>query len=125
MTAPLLPWGAYVAAFPSLAEALRIQSDGGMSAWAAPILLPVAVLALVAMGRQRAAWWIVPVLWPSTQWYYTSMVMPAATLLAAMIVAVPYPWATTAGAVVVALTVWSEAKPAPAGTGPVLDGTTT
>ena len=125
VTAPFLPWGTYIAAFPSIAETLRIQSDGGMSAWATPILLPVAGLALIAMGRRRAAWWIVPVLWPSTQWYYASIVMPAATLLAAMIVAVPHPWSATIAAVVVALTVWSEAKPTSDGPPPVLDGTTT
>ena len=48
-----------------------------MSALAIPMLLPVAGLALILMGRRRAAWWIVPVLWPSTQWYYASLVMPA------------------------------------------------
>ena len=82
--------------------ALREQSDGGMSAIATPLLIPVAIAALVLMGRKRAAWWIVPVLWPSTQWYYASMVMPAATLLAAVVVAVPSPWSTTVAAALVA-----------------------
>ena len=62
-----------------------------MSALAIPVLIPVAVVALVLMGRRAAAWWVVPVLWPSTQWYYTSLAMPATTLLAGFVVAVPVP----------------------------------
>ncbi len=102
VTVPFLPWGTYIAQFPDIAASLAEQSDGGMSALAIPILVPVAAVALLLMGRRRAAWWIVPLLWPSTQWYYTSMVMPATTLLAAFVVAVPVPFATTLGAVVVA-----------------------
>src|SRR5262249_43358514 len=91
VTAPFLPWGAYLAALPSLVETLRPQSDGGLSAWATPTLLPIAVIALVVMGRERAAWWSVPVIWPSTQWYYGSLIVPAATLPAAILVAIPGP----------------------------------
>ena len=87
-----------------------------MSALAIPVLIPFAAVALVLMGRRRAAWWVVPVLWPSTQWYYTSLVMPATTLLAAFVVAVPVPYATTLGAVVVAgEVVWRSRRAPPAG----------
>src|SRR6478735_34578 len=89
VTIPILPWASYIAQFPGIAADLAEQSDGGMSALAIPVLIPVAVVALVLMGRRRAAWWVVPLLWPSTQWYYTSLAMPATTLLAAFVVAVP------------------------------------
>ncbi len=117
VTIPILPWASYIAQFPAIAASLAEQSDGGMSALAIPLLIPVAVVALVLMGRRRAAWWVVPVLWPSTQWYYTSLVMPATTLLAAFVVAVPVPFATTLGAVVVAAEiVWRSRRAPPADT---------
>ena len=102
VTAPFLPWALYIAEFPSLSQTLAAQSDGGMSAIANPILIPVAVVALLLMGRKRAAWWIVPVLWPSTQWYYSTLVMPGATLVSAAVVAMPVAWATTLAAALVA-----------------------
>jgi len=101
VTVPFLPWGTYLASLPTIVEELRVQSDGGMSALATPILIPVALVALVLMGRKRAAWWSVPVLWPSTQWYYTSMAVPGATLLGGVIAAVPNPWAATLAAAAV------------------------
>jgi hypothetical protein len=122
VTAPFLPWAEYLAAWPSIVDALREQSDGGMSALAIPLLIPIGIAALILMGRERAAWWIVPVLWPSTQWYYASMVMPAATLLAAVVVAVPSPWsATVAAALVAGEVVYRRRQPAaghPAGSAP-------
>jgi len=101
---------------------LQTQSDGGMSAWATPILLPIGAIALVVMGRERAAWWSVPVLWPSTQWYYASMVVPAATLPAAVVVAVPHPLTATLGAVVTAWMVWARWPPRQAGAGDPVPG---
>jgi hypothetical protein len=128
LTAPFLPWQAYLTALPSLLDTLRTQSDGGLSAWATPILLPVAVVALVMMGRERAAWWSVPLLWPSTQWYYGSLIVPAATLPAALVVAVPSALTPTLGAVITAWLIWARRPSVPDGpTGPptVLDRTTT
>jgi hypothetical protein len=102
VTIPFLPWGTYIAEWSSVTASLSDQSDGGMSATATPVLIPVAVVALLVMGRQRAAWWIVPVLWPSTQWYYASLAMPGATLISAVIVAIPVPWSSTLAAALVA-----------------------
>ncbi len=116
VTAPFLPWGTYIAAFPSISQSLFDQSDGGMSALSFPLLIPIAVVALIVMGRRRAAWWIVPVLWPSTQWYYATMVMPGATMLAAVAVSIPVSWAATVAAVLVAVEVvirrrWGVGEP--------------
>ncbi len=102
VTAPFLPWAAYIAAWPSLVDTLAEQSDGGLSATSIPVLIPIAIGALILMGRRRAAWLIVPVLWPSTQWYYASLAMPGATLLSAVVLAIPLPWATTVAASLVA-----------------------
>ena len=65
VTIPILPWAAYIAQFSSISSTLSEQSDGGMSALAIPVLIPVAVIALVLMGRRRAAWWVVPVCGPA------------------------------------------------------------
>lgn len=106
ITAPLLPWGPFVSEFGSTSAALARQANGGMSAWAFPVLVPFALLGLLAMGRQRAAWWTVPALWPSTQWYYSLMAMPALTPLTAAILAVPIQGIPAVAAVVAAIEVW-------------------
>jgi hypothetical protein len=103
LTAPMLPWAAYIEKFGELSAVLATQSDGGLSATAIPWLLPVAVLALVFVGRERAAWLAVPVAWPATQWYYSSLALPALTPVAAAIMAVPIPGAVVAAAVAVAI----------------------
>jgi hypothetical protein len=91
---PVLPWGLYLGELPSILQQLRQQSGGGISVTAFPpaIALLMAVVALFAMrdvGRERSGWFFVPVLWPSTQWYYGSLALPGATSFAAAILAVP------------------------------------
>ena len=91
-----------------------------MSALAIPVLIPVAVIALVLMGRRRAAWWVVPVLWPSTQWYYTSLAMPGDHPAGGVRGRRPVPFAATLGAVVVAAeVVWRARRAPPADAAPV------
>jgi hypothetical protein len=104
VTAPILPWMAYLERFGELSSALATQSDAGLSATAMPVLIPVAILTLLFAGREKAAWLAVPVLWPSTQWYYSSLAVPAITTipLAAALLAMPVPGATVAAAAVVA-----------------------
>ena len=60
VTIPILPWAWFIDQMPTIMDALRAQASGGMSAWAIPILVPVGVVALLVMGRDRAAWWAVP-----------------------------------------------------------------
>ena len=103
VTAPLLPWASYVRQFGDLSQVLVTQSDGGLSATAVPWLIPIAVVALILCGRERTAWLAVPVLWPSTQWYYSTLAMPALTSIAAALMAIPIPgFAVAAAAVAVA-----------------------
>jgi hypothetical protein len=103
VTAPLLPWGSYIAQFADLSAALQMQSDGGLSATAIPWLLPIAIAALALCGRERAGWLAVPVLWPATQWYYSTLALPALTPIAAAIMAVPVPGVVVLAAVAVAI----------------------
>ena len=104
VTAPFLPWASYIRQFGDLSQVLATQSDGGLSATAIPWLLPIAIVALIACGRERTAWLAVPVLWPSTQWYYSTLAMPALTSVAAALMAVPVPgFAVVAAAIAVAV----------------------
>jgi hypothetical protein len=103
ITAPLLPWASYFAQFGELSAALNEQSDGGLSATAIPWLLPVALLALVFTGRERAAWLAVPAIWPTTQWYYSTLAVPAATPIAGAILAIPLPGAAVVATIAVAV----------------------
>jgi hypothetical protein len=103
LTAPILPWGAYLEQFTDLSGVLVTQSDGGLSVAAVPWLLPVAVVALVFCGRERAGWLAVPVLWPATQWYYSTLALPALTPVAAAIMAIPIPGAVVIAAAAVAI----------------------
>ncbi|HEV8177896.1 MAG TPA: hypothetical protein VGP44_09435, partial [Gemmatimonadales bacterium] len=71
VTLPILPWATFLGNVPTTSALLSEQSQGGMSAWFIPVLVPFTVGALFVMGSQRASWWLVPALWPSTQWYYS------------------------------------------------------
>jgi hypothetical protein len=103
-TAPFLPWGTFLAQREVIQHRLDLTSGGGMSVWSFPgPLIPVglavgllALLAIAAADRNRAAWLAMPVLWPFTQWYYSSMAIPGlggsgSWMIGAAILAVPVP----------------------------------
>ena len=103
-TVPFLPWASFIQRWPQVSAALASQSGGGgLSALATPRLLPIAIAAALYLGRTRLAWWAVPAFWPYTQWYYSSMILPVATPLAAAALAVPVQGATTVGIVLAAV----------------------
>ena len=104
VTAPILPWGSYVDHLGELSVALANQSSGGLSATAVPWLIPVAIVALILCGREKAAWLAVPVIWPTTQWYYSTLAVPAlkGAPVAAALMAINIPGATVAAAIVIA-----------------------
>ncbi len=103
---PLLPWSDYVGRLSTTSALLSEQSQGGMSAWFWPVLVPFAVAAMFVMGRQRASWWVIPALWPSTQWYYSLMAMPVLTPLTAAILAAPVQGGPAIAAIVASVEVW-------------------
>jgi hypothetical protein len=93
VTLPFLPWATFLG--DKVEYVLGVQAGGGRSAWIDPILLvPISIVALLAIGRRRAASWSVPVLWPATQFHYSVFAMPARmTTMAAAILALPVPGA--------------------------------
>ena len=126
-SAPFLAWGTYIHDLPTIATLLPAQSGGGNSALAAPIMIPFALVGLALIGRRRAAWLVVPALWPNAQEYYAVIAMPIAAEvpLATLAMATPL----TPGIVAVGLLaqgVWDRfraqpaarrAEPAPTGFG--------
>ena len=54
ITLPLLPWATFIEHLSTTTTLLSEQSQGGMSAWFFPVLVPFTAVALVVMGRQRA-----------------------------------------------------------------------
>jgi hypothetical protein len=105
LTAPILPWASYLAHAGELGASLVRQNHGGMSATVLPISIPIAALLLVLCGRERAAWMAVPVVWPATQWYYSTLAVPAlrGMSIVAAIMAVPVQGAPVVAAAVMAL----------------------
>jgi hypothetical protein len=112
ITFPLLPWPEFFQHMSTTTTLLSEQSRGGMSAWIFPVLVPFTVVALFAMGRQRASWWAVPALWPSTQWYYSLMAMPALTPLTAAILAAPVQGGPAVATIAAALEIWYRRRQA-------------
>jgi len=78
VTAPFLAWDRYVANVAQIMANLQAQSGGGNSALAVPLLIPLAVVGLVLVGRRKAAWLAVPALWPNAQEYYAVIALPVA-----------------------------------------------
>ena len=112
VTLPLLPWANYLGRLSATSTLLSEQSQGGMSAWFFPVLVPPAVLALFVLGRRRASWWAIPALWPSTQWYYSLMAMPVLTPLTAAILAAPVQGGPGVAVIVAAIEVWYRRRQA-------------
>jgi len=112
VTFPILPWTEFFQRIGSTSATLSEQSQGGMSAWILPVLVPFTVIALIAMGRQRASWWAVPALWPSTQWYYSLMAMPALTPLTAAILAAPVQGGPAVATIAAGLEIWYRRRQA-------------
>ena len=92
ITAPFLAWDQYLHDLPTIGALLPAQSGGGNSALAVPLLIPVAVVGLILVGRKRAAWLAVPALWPNAQEYYAVIAMPIAAEvpLATLAMATPF-----------------------------------
>jgi hypothetical protein len=86
-----MPWGLYWEERARVGQLLEGTAD--LSAASAPWLVPLAVVGLVLLGRWRAAWLIVPTLWPNTQLYYSVIALPVlgSMPLLALTMAVPIP----------------------------------
>ena len=104
VTFPILPWVTFAADWPLVSANLVSQSGGGFGG---PLLLSVIVLAVLHLrDRERGAWLAVPMVWPSSQWGYATIAMPAGIVCA--ILAVPVAGAPlVAGLAVLAATIAS------------------
>jgi hypothetical protein len=92
VTVPFLPWGYFLANYSDINAALDAQAWGGQ-----PSVLPGVLgvigpaIALILLGRPRAIWLAVPVLWPSTQLHYNLLALPAMTPFLAAAAAIHIP----------------------------------
>lgn len=106
VTAPLLPWASYLEQFAAISATLAEQTKHHIPV---PVLVAVAPLVLCAalvVGRQRAAWLVPLALWPSQQYYYGTLVMPARHAVAAAIVALPMTGSGIVAIVALAVMEW-------------------
>jgi hypothetical protein len=100
VSGPFLPWPSYISHGLELVTVLNVQSEGGKSALSVPILIPFVLVALAILGRKRAAWLVVPSLWPATQLHYSVLALPASTRRMAAILALPIPGAPAVAVIV-------------------------
>jgi len=95
LSAAVLPWSTFIAELPAIQKALADQSRLGLRD--VPFLLPFVLASLWLLGRWRAAWLVVPALWPATQLHYAAMALPAVTPVIAAAAALPLPGAMQLG----------------------------
>ena len=116
VTAPFVAWPAFLNALPQVQQALVNQANGGLSAAGSPILILLAVTGMFALGRRRAAWLIVPALWPNTQLYYASLALPVLAEMPLVALAIASP--ATPGLIAVGIyaqAVWERLSRRPIG----------
>jgi hypothetical protein len=105
-TIPLLPWAAYLSNFGAIAAHLAEQTKHHIPLALLAALAPFVAVALSIIGRERAAWLAPLALWPSQQYYYGTLVMPARSTVAAAIVAVPVTGSGLLAVAVLAVVAW-------------------
>jgi hypothetical protein len=90
-TAIILPWADYIREFGVITQRLNAQTKLAVPAVALLALSPAVAVALVVVGRERAAWLAVCALWPSQQFYYGTLAMPAKSKIVGALMALPVP----------------------------------
>ena len=75
VTVPFLPWQLYLEQ--GLGVGSHLASAWNGSAWRVPLLIPPTLLALWILRRRGAEWFVVPAVFPATQFYYVAMALPA------------------------------------------------
>jgi hypothetical protein len=91
VTVPFLPWATYLGEFGLISQRLVDQSKLTLPIGLLVLLSPLVVAALIVVGRERAAWLVVPAIWPSQQFYYGTIAMPSRSQIAAALIALPVP----------------------------------
>ena len=101
VTAPFLDWPRFLGKLDVIRDLLEDETGGGKSAAATWWLIPIAVACLFLLGRRRAAWLVVPALWPYAQMYYAVIALPiiAEVPLVAVALAMDFPGIVVVGLV--------------------------
>jgi hypothetical protein len=102
VTLPILPWATFIADFSMITQNL-VRQNHGDSVVGAPLLMAVAVVALLSFGLRRALWLSVPLLWPLSQPMYKTVTMPALSPFLAIAWSIPIPGSTLAAVIVEAV----------------------
>lgn len=91
VTVPILPWSMFLEDAAGITGRLAGQTKFALPTPVLVILSPLALFAVLVVGRERGAWLAVPAIWPSQQYYYGTLAMGAKSRLAAAVVALPVP----------------------------------
>ncbi len=91
VTWPFLPWAAFIDGFPEITARLAEQTKYGLPTALALLRVPLALVLLALVGRERAAWLSVSALWPSQQYYYGTLAMGTRSSLVGALIALPIP----------------------------------
>ncbi|HTS14252.1 MAG TPA: hypothetical protein VMH24_01190 [Candidatus Sulfotelmatobacter sp.] len=87
-------WTSWLGQLGAVSATLASEANGGFSAWGQPwplLLATVVALVVIAWQDRRAAGWLaVPALWPASEYYYATMILPLATPLLAFAMAIPW-----------------------------------
>lgn len=107
-TMPVLPWSTYVNEFGLISQRLADQSKLTLPIGFLVLVSPLVVLSLLVVGRERAAWLVVPAIWPSQQFYYGTIALPARSKVALALIALPVPGNGLLALGALALVTWSK-----------------
>jgi hypothetical protein len=107
-TVPVLPWATYLNEFAVISQRLADQSKLTLPTGFLLLVSPLVVLSLLVVGRERAAWLVVPAIWPSQQFYYGTIALPAKSKIALALIALPVPGNGLLALGALALVTWSK-----------------
>jgi len=105
VTLPLLPWQLYLQEGLGVGTHLATAWNG--SAWRLPLLIPPTLLALWILRRRGAEWFLVPAVFPATQFYYVAMALPAMVGRPLIAAALALPMVLMTPLVVIAFAAWT------------------
>lgn len=93
---PFLPWARFLAELPEISANLARQNVGD-STFGQPVLIPIALVALLSLGPRRGLWLATPLVWPFAQPIYKIMTVPQLSRVMALVWALSFPGATLLG----------------------------
>jgi hypothetical protein len=115
----ILPWDRWLAQLPVITSHL-VEVSATTSVFGQPVLMAIAVVALLGVGLRRAGWLAVPLLWPYTQFHYATIAVPGLAPFLALAWCFPTPEVWLASTCLFALYLRSTSRagaPAAAGRG--------